>query len=543
MSSHEPCASSRVAPLRKGLRSPAPAARAVNPSGAIVPFREEPAGHEGETAGLFPQTPGAAHALIDNPVLEVRDWVDRADRTLADLTNSPEATVRHHGQLYVHPGTHGRNPDIMAQMSLIAALHDYAKWRGQPVPLERELRKSIDQFYDSKLQTLRRHLPHMDGDGHGEAIDSRHLHHPLLNLGRLALDGDGGARALLLRSVDFTIEAARHFDYHWPIQFEIDDFRIFSATAQCGQTDVGGLYAYVMLQCFELTGERRFLEEARAAIGAAKGLRSNLDHRANLCAWGAAACVRLWRITNALEHLEQSHVYLARFFHDCDMWEAREDAARHPPNHMEVTCRRQASSTAMYECFDSFCAFEIYLRDGGSDLEPATRSLITSYCQYALDRAWHHPHGTLPRRVLAKRIRNGHIDAAPSSPPEEMYPEGDPAGWPRPEIYGAGAAFVFATRSQHRIEGAPFRLFCNQFVRSIERIGEHVLSLQVDGAERCPIDLSVLVLPRRRMPRLRLSTAEGEEMAPVAQSGRRADYRLRAGGRFILGWEPARGRA
>ena len=32
-----------------------------------------------------------------------------------------------------------------------------------------------------------------------------------------------------------------------------------------GQTDVGGIYAYLMLQCFELTGEDRYVREARAA--------------------------------------------------------------------------------------------------------------------------------------------------------------------------------------------------------------------------------------------------------------------------------------
>ena len=44
-----------------------------------------------------------------------------------------------------------------------------------------------------------------------------------------------------------------------------------------GQTDVGGVYAWVMLQAFELTDDKRFLDEARAAIDAAMGLRFNVD--------------------------------------------------------------------------------------------------------------------------------------------------------------------------------------------------------------------------------------------------------------------------
>ena len=39
-----------------------------------------------------------------------------------------------------------------------------------------------------------------------------------------------------------------------------------------------------MLQAFELTGDKRFLDEARSAIDAAIGLRSNINYQANLTA-------------------------------------------------------------------------------------------------------------------------------------------------------------------------------------------------------------------------------------------------------------------
>ena len=78
-----------------------------------------------------------------------------------------------------------------------------------------------------------------------------------------------------------------------------------------GQTDVGGIYAWVMLQAFELTDDKRFLDEARAAIDAAIGLRFDLNYQANLTAWGAAACMRLWRITNE-RRLSRAELRLSR---------------------------------------------------------------------------------------------------------------------------------------------------------------------------------------------------------------------------------------
>ncbi|MEL0209325.1 MAG: hypothetical protein VW891_01790, partial [Novosphingobium sp.] len=116
-----------------------------------------------------------------------------------------------------------------------------------------------------------------------------------------------------------------------------------------------------MLQAFELTLERRFVDEAIAAIEAAKGMRFDLNYQANLTAWGAAACVRLWRITDRKDFLKQSYVYLASFFHNAQIWNSDIGMARHWRNFLGVTCLQDAPYMAAYECFDSYSAFERYL--------------------------------------------------------------------------------------------------------------------------------------------------------------------------------------
>src|SRR3546814_14941544 len=83
----------------------------------------------------------------------------------------------------------------------------------------------MGRFYDPKLKTLRRYLPNVGDDKNADAVDSWYLYHPLLNLGKLALAGNARAKRLFLKSIDYGIRAAHHFDYTWPVQYDVTDFR------------------------------------------------------------------------------------------------------------------------------------------------------------------------------------------------------------------------------------------------------------------------------------------------------------------------------
>jgi hypothetical protein len=319
-------------------------------SDAILVLRHEAPPHERESARQFLQMLGAAYQLLDLPAVEFRDWVGRAEKSAHDLDTAPAATIKHYGHRYVHPYTGAEYPDVMVQMSVIAALHDWGKWRSEAHPLEAQLKAGLRRFYDPQLRTIRRYLPNVGDDKNANAVDSWYMYHPLLNLGILALGEDEEARNLFLDSIDFAVRAARHFKYRWPIQYDITDFSVIDETAPAdgrGQTDVGGIYAWVMLQAFELTDDKMFLDEARAAIDAAMGLRFNVNYQANLTAWGAAACMRLWRITNDEVYREQSYVYLASFFHNSIIWDSRIGHAKHYETFLAVTCLQDAPYMAM----------------------------------------------------------------------------------------------------------------------------------------------------------------------------------------------------
>ncbi len=525
----------------EGGPSLAPAVEVVL-SDAILVFRPQAPHDECGTARQFLQMLGSAYRMLDLPPSAYRDWIDRSERTLRDLAEAPPATIRHYGHRYIHPYTASEYPDSMVQMSVAAAIHDWGKWCGEPHPLEAELMAGMRKFYDPKLGLVRRYLPNVGDDKDADAVDSWYLYHPLLNLGNLALDGDAEARRLFFDSLEFGIKAAHHFDYAWPIQYKVTNFAVIEATAPAddkGQTDVGGIYAWVMLQAYELTNDDRYLKEARAALDAAIGMRFSLNYQANLTAWGAAACMRLWRVTNEEAYRAQGYVYLASFFHNSQIWKSEIGFAKHYSNFMAVTCLQDAPYMAMYECFESFAAFERFLGESGADLDPAVRMLVSQYCKYVLDRAWYYYPDALPTEAISdeQRETNGYVDRALSFPLEDLYPDGQPAGQVGQEIYGAGAAFILATRCFHDVEDAPFRLYCDHFVRSREQTAERTLRLTLDGGEGCTAQLSLVRKRRRKLPAAKVVTAGGDVLRPHAVSDDRTDFYVPANGAFILSWE------
>ncbi|EMD84210.1 hypothetical protein [Pacificimonas flava] len=520
---------------------PLPAEEEITLSDGWIAFHRESGGDEQNMARRYLTLLGKMLEVVERPQTEFHDWMDRAERTLHDLSHSPKATIRHYGHLYLHPYTAAEYPDSMVQLSVLAAIRDYETWARTKVPIGAKLAAGLGKFYDSELGTLRRYLPNVGKDKDANAIDSWYLYHPLSQLGRLAVDGDKAALNLFEKSIGFGIKAARHFEYKWPIQYDLRDFSVITAARddqELGQTDVGGLYAYVMLQAFDLTDDKEYLDEARAAIDAAKGMRFELNYQANLTAWGAAACMRLWRITNEETYLRQSYVFLASFFHNTAMWESRIDYAKNYRNFLGVTALHDAPYMALYECFDSFAAFERLLKDSGPDLDPSARLLVTEYCRYTLDRAWFYYPDALPPEAISPEQRegNGHIDPTLSFPVEDLYVDGQPAGQVGQEIYGCGAAFVFASRAFHSVEDGPFRIFCDHFLLASHRPSDRALSFELGGCEGNEAMLALVSVGRKSMPSFTVMNGAGDAIRASSRSAERMEYRVPADSSITIMW-------
>jgi hypothetical protein len=520
-------------------KNPLPRGKAVTISDVLLQIAPSNACDEQACALEFLDMLGGVYRQIEKPPSQFHDWPARANKTLADLKRSPDATIRHYGHRYIHPYVAAEYPDSMVQISVLSSIAGFTAWRGRPSPLQAELAEGLGKFFDKKLSVMRRYLPNVGEDKDKNAVDSWYLYHPLLNLGRMAKHGDAEARELFIRSLPYAVKAARHFDYAWPIQYDVRDFSVITESrdkAGHGQTDVGGIYAYLMLLAADVTGERWYVDEAVTALTKLRGLRFNLIYQVNLSAWGAVAAIKLWRDTGDAAFFGQANVFLAGLFHNCEVWESQIKNARHFRNFLGATCLHDAPYMAIYECFETFAALGEYLQLAGDDAPASARLLVSEYRRYALDRAWYFYPDALPQSALAKdKIRNGRIDRRLSFPLEDLYGDGQPCGQVGQEIYGCGAAFVFAAQAFHRPRGAPVTLFCDRQVSTV-RVDGRSMILHPDTPEGCATGLSLIAkaggLPRTPV----VESADGATVEPDARHPGRLDYSVPGPGPVTVRW-------
>ncbi|GAB4465101.1 MAG: hypothetical protein OHK0029_35500 [Armatimonadaceae bacterium] len=465
------------------------------------------------TARLFLDLLAGIYVHLERPETIYHDWLKRAEDTIRDLQQSEKATLQHYGARYIYPYTASEYPDSMVQLIVLTPMGEYARWSGDEKvqAFADELFKGMPRFYDKELKTMRRYLPNVGDDKNADEVDSWYLYYPLASLSRLAKVGHEKAREMLFDSLEYGIEVAHKFEYHWPIKFNIKTQEVIQDRRkehEPGQSDVGGLYAYLMLQAWDLTEDSRYLDEARNAIEAIEHLGFEIAYQMNLTAWGVNACVRLWRITQKPRYREMALVFLANYMHNSILWESELANAAHYQTFYAVTCLHDATYAAAYECFESVAAFTETLSLGQDDLPESVRLLLAEFYKYALSRVWYFYPSELPEEALAQEIRNGHIDRALSFPLEDLYPDGQPAGQVGQELYGCGAAFALASRAYHHTESTPFLMFCEYPLSDLEQSEPGRLFFQVRGAHG--FNCKVRLIPRGSKPLPSLELYEEE---------------------------------
>ncbi|HEX5322459.1 MAG TPA: hypothetical protein VFW40_01645 [Capsulimonadaceae bacterium] len=432
----------------------------------------------------------------------------------------------------------------MVQMTVLLPLLEYQAWQGKRIPLADELRAGIARFFDPKLGTVRRYLPGVGKDKDPDQVDSWYMYHPLANFARLALAGDTEAREIFLKACEFGIKVAQHFQYIWPILFDVRTLAIIKGPrkpGEPGQSDAGGLYAYIMLQAYDLTGEGRYVDEAVKAIQAIRDMQFELEYQANLSTWGANACLRLWKITGDEFYRDQSCVFLATFFHNCILWESNIGTAEHYPIFLGATTLHDSSYMAMYECFESYAALVEYLSIAGDDTSQAIRLLLTEYCKYSLSRAWFYYPMELPEEDLSPNVRNGYINRGLSFPLEDLYADGQPAGQVGQEIYGCGGAFTFATRAFHRVKNAPFLLYSEYPLYDLDQSQEHEVSFRARGASGFSCRVRLIPTQGISLPAIKIQGKNETEIVGKIMDGQ-CEFTLPAEETVAIRWKASKGR-
>ena len=487
---------------------------------------------------------------LPRPKTQYHDWLRLAQESMHDLSESDACITRRRGLKYfnAYVGTGQNPPESMVQLSVVVPILDYMKNRHVDVPLAKEIQANLGSFFNPSIGTLVRYLPgekfpegseeHQDH----EVMDSWYLYHTLLNAGRLALVGDDEAKRLLLQSMPFAIKVARKFKYKWPVFYNMRTLEVEKGEASSGygETDVAGLYALVLLQAYDLTGDKQYYKEAEAAAITLRDFGFELAYQFNSTIYGAIALARLWKDTGKKLYLDISIVCVANVFSNIWMWECKYGHGSSYPTFMGLPPLDNAPYIAIYEEAESLAGLGNYMQICGAALPEPLRMLIPEYMKHVLNRSWCAFPSQLPKKILAKKSHDGHIEPELAVPLEDL---GD--GWYEPgtvgqEVYGAGAAPLFAAWAYHDAAEGAFLIYCDYLTGKFKWSGnprKGTAKFDVRGDPRFTARLRLIPAKVKKLPRLMVRQGKGKG-TELEQKHIRKDIEVlvRGGSQVTIEW-------
>lgn len=529
---------------------PLPAGKAVTIGDAFVALSVDVAKDEAANTRQFLDMLSGLYLQLPKPDTTYRNWPEILDKGIKDLLGSPGcwSQVGNNHYFNAYFCDYQTPPEIMVQLAVLLPLIDYKEWNGEDLEVINVIKKGLPAFYDEKLKTLLRWHPKVADQLEGEEeqkqpliMDSWYLHHPLLNLSRLALKGDEEAKKLFLDSIDFSIKVAHQFNYDWPVFYKMDTLEIVKAeTAEGagGEHDVPGLFAHVMLQAYELTQDKRYLAEAEKAAQKLQGLGFNLMYQANNTAFSAGALLRLYKLSGKQEYLELSYLCLANIFKNVRLWDINYGYMREHPCFFALFPLNDAPYTAVYEEQEVYCAFHDYLRHAeGVDILPSVRLLIAEYIKYLVDRASSYYPPLLQREMLQEKPKIGKVEPDLWIALEDLQDGWQQSGQVGQEVYGAGNAFGILPRHYMQIPGEPFMIFCDYPMLGFAATKKKPVSFQLAGDGRMQGRVIIVKTERKKLPDFRVSVNGSADLLkgkPIADG--HMEYVLAGDAKVKISW-------
>lgn len=497
-------------PLKAGIE--------VTISDAFVAFHPEVPEKEAEITKLFLELLATIYLFLPKPATHYQHWPDIVDKGLEDLIQNPGcwSQVANHQYLNAYLSDYDTPPEIMVQLAVLLPLVDYVEWSGQEVEAMKAIKAGLPAFYNDNLKTIMRWLPAAEDKLKGEeeqktpkVMDSWYLHHPLLNLSRLALKGDSIAKQLFLDSIDFAIKIAHHFEYKWPVFYKMDTLEVIkeeTAEGKGGEKDVAGIYAHIMLQAYDLTEDKRFLQEAEKAAKSLQGYGFEVFYQANNTAFTAGALLRLFKITGNELYLDLSYMCLSGIFRNVQLWDCNYGYGKNFPKFFSLYPLNDAPYTAAYEEQEVFCAFHDYLKNAKDvKILPSVQLLISEYIRYLVERAVYYYPTMLPEDMLEKEPKTGEIDPSLWIALEDLQDGWLKSGTVGQEVYGAGNSFGILPRHFLKVPGEEFMVYVDYPTAGFTARKGADIHFSVLGDERLNCRLMMIKTGTIKLPEIKVT--------------------------------------
>ncbi|MFI5452929.1 hypothetical protein ACHMWN_12320 [Pedobacter sp. UC225_61] len=492
-------------------------------SDAIIAFDANTAKGESELTTQYLNLLAAVYLEIPKPTTTYINWPDILNKGLHDLIDAPGCWCQVEGNQYFNAyiSDYDTPPEIMVQLAVLLPLLDYTEWSGKLLPVIDKIKNGLPQFWDEKLKTIVRWLPAAEDKLKGEeeqkkpmVMDSWYLHHPLLNLSRLALKGDKIANELFLNSLSYATKVAKHFKYNWPVFYKMDTLEVIkeeTKPGEGGQHDVAGIYAHVMLQAYELTNDKKYLKEAELSAKSLKGKGFKLFYQANNTTFSAGALLRLYKLTKNEDYLYLSNLCLANVFQNVQLWDCNYGYGENYPTFFALFPLSDAPYTAVYEEQEVFCALHDYLLHAKEvDILPSIKLLANEYIRYLVNRAVYYYPPMLPSDMLSEDVKVGEVDNKLWVALEDLHDGWEKSGEVGQEVYGAGNAFGILPRHYHNVD-EKFLLYADYPIPFKRKTSSTALSIQLGGDKR--IQCRLRIIPNGVKGRFHLKIADGTTLS------------------------------
>lgn len=493
-------------------------------SEAFVAFSEEVPADEPATTKQYLDLLAALYLQLPKPDTHYKHWPDILKSGLTDLIDSPACWSQVDGHQYFNAYVcdYDTAPEIMVQLAVLLPLLDYVEWNDSQLEIMKKIKEGLPAFYEEKYGTVMRWHPKtadkMKDDEEQKkplVMDAWYLHHPLLNLSRLALKGDKVAEKLFLDSLEFSIKVAHHFNYNWPVFYKMDTLEVIKAETQPGkggEKDVPGLYAHVMLQAWELTGEKRYLAEAEKSAQRLQGLGFELFYQANNTAFSAGALLRLYKITKKQVYLDLSYLCLANIFRNMQLWDCNYGYGKNLPTFFALFPLNDAPYTAVYEEQEVFCAFHDYLRHAKDvEIEPSVRLLMAEYIRFLVERAVYYYPTMLPKEMLVEKPKVGELDPNLWIALEDLHDGWEQSGNVGQEVYGAGNAFGILPRHYMQVPEAGLMIYIDYPTYGFAPYKHQPVSFKLAGDGRLRCRLMIVKTGTDKLPEITLTLKKSKE--------------------------------
>lgn len=534
--------------LPPATNKPLPAGKEFIISDALVALTTAAPDNEAALTHQYLDMLASLYMELPKPETKYHNWPETLNKGLKDLLESPGCWSQVAGNIYFNAYVcdYDTPPEVMVQLAVLLPLLDYTEWSGEQLDVIDKIKKGLPPFYDEKLKTLVRWHPaakdQLTGDEeqkNANVMDSWYLHHPLLNLSRMALKGDKQAEKLFFDSLEYCIKVAHHFKYDWPVFYQMETLETIkaeTATGEGGEQDVAGLYAHVMLQAFELSKQNRYLHEAERAAKTLQGKGFALMYQANNTSFGAGAMLRLFRITKKKLYLDLSYLLLANLFKNMRMWDCQYGYGKNYPNFFCIFPLSNAPYTAVFEEQEVFCALHDFVQHAtGIEILPSARLLISEFIRYMIHRAAYYYPPMLPAEMLSAKIKVGELDAKLWIALEDLHEGWEQSGQVGQEVYGAGNAFGILPRTYFKVPGEDFMLSIDYPVSGFEAKGSHA-SFKIEGDGRLNCRMAILK-GKNKLPEFTVTESVSKKNISPRKAAGRLEYSLTGDAAVKVSWK------